>query len=58
MANPEDLRNQFLRKTKSQLVDEITSLLSGITEQKNLEEALDRKEMQIRIALEHMPSGI
>jgi len=58
MANLKDLRNQFLRKTKSQLVDEITSLLSGITEQKILEEALDHKEMQIRIALEHMPSGI
>ncbi len=58
MANSQELRKRFLRKTKSQLVDEIKSLLDRITECQNPGEELERTEAQFRIALEYMPSGI
>ncbi len=65
MPNPATVREQRLRKTKAQLIDEINTLEQraaatpeGGTELKRSEQALAEKEAQLRVALDNMPGGI
>ena len=48
MPNPATVREQRLRKTKAQLIDEIDTL----------EQRAAAKEAQLRVALDNMPGGI
>jgi PAS domain-containing protein len=48
MPNPATVREQRLRKTKAQLIDEIDTL----------EQRAAAKEAQLRVALDNMPGGM
>ncbi len=48
MPDPATIREQRLRKTKAQLIDEIDTL----------EQHAAEKEAQLRVALDYMPGGI
>jgi len=65
MPNPATIREQRLRKTKAQLIDEIEKLeqraaatLEGGIELRRREQELAEKEAQLRVALTHMPGGM
>ncbi len=65
MPNPATVREQRLRKTKAQLIDEIDTLEQraaatpeGGTELKRREQELAEKEAQLRVALDNMPGGM
>ena len=66
MEDSEASRNRFLRKTKSQLIDEITSLLGRVAELENAVAENTRKvevrgsasEVQLREALENISEGL
>ncbi len=65
MPNPATLREQRLRKTKAQLIDEIDTLEQrvaatpkGGAELKRREQELARKEAQLRVVLDNMPGGM
>ncbi len=65
MPKPATVREQRLRKTKAQLIDEIDTLEQraaappkGGSELKRREQELAEKEAQLLVALTHMPGGI
>ncbi len=65
MPNTATVREQRLRKTKAQLIDEIDTLErraaatpEGGTELKRREQELAEKEAQLRVALDNMPGGV
>ncbi len=65
MPNPATVREQRLRKTKAQLIDELesferraTATPEGGTELKRREKELAEKQAQLRVALDNMPGGI
>ncbi len=65
MPNPATVREQRLRKTKAQLIDEIDTLEQraaatpeGGTELKRREQELAEKEAQLQVALDNMPGGM
>ncbi len=65
MPNPATTREQRLRETKAQLIDEIDTLEQraaappeGGTELKRREQELAEKEAQLRLALDNMPGGM
>ena len=65
MPNPASAREQRLRKTKAQLIDEIDTLerrvaatSEGGSELKRREQDLAEKESQLRVALDNMPGGM
>ncbi len=65
MPNPATVREQRLRKTKAQLIDEIETheqraagTPEGDRELKRREQELSEKEAQLRVALTHMPGGM
>jgi class 3 adenylate cyclase/PAS domain-containing protein len=65
MSNSAITREQHLRKTKAQLIDEIDTLEQRAAatpeddrELKRREQELSEKEAQLRVALTHMPGGM
>ncbi len=65
MNNPATVREQRLRKTKAQLIDEIDTLEQRAAatpecdrELKRREQELAEKEAQLRLALDNMPGGM
>ncbi len=65
MPSPATTREQRLRKTKAQLIDEIGTLEQraaatpeGGSELKRRKQELAEKEAQLRVALENMPGGM
>ncbi len=58
MPNPATVREQRLRKTKAQLIDEIDTLEQRTAAIDAAKRELAEKEAQLQIALDSMPGGI
>ena len=56
MPSPATVREQRLRKTKAQLIDEIDTLECDITESKQAEEALRENQQLMDTILHHIPA--
>ncbi len=56
MPNPATTREQRLRKTKAQLIDEIDTLEYDITERKRAEQALRENQQLLDTILHHIPA--